>query len=86
VASNNACEPGEQLNVLADGDDECDRRVISILACSHSVKLCAHAAWAFLSQQPYPTPLPHTLELQSTKPSACLGDSVVNFQVDGGCV
>jgi len=28
---------------------ECLRRMISIVACCHSAKLCAHAAWDFRS-------------------------------------
>ena len=51
VTSVNACEPGEQLIVLANGDDiEWSRRVIAIVACCHRAKLCAHAARDFQSQ------------------------------------
>jgi len=50
VTSNNACEPGEQLIVLANGVDESSRRVISIVACCSGAKLCAHAARDFRSQ------------------------------------
>jgi len=49
---NNACEPGEQLIVLPDGDDESDlvERSLLLLAAT-MLKLCAHAARAFRSRQ-----------------------------------
>ena len=50
MISNNACEAGEQLVVLTNGDDKSDL-VISIVACCHSVKVCALAAQAFRQQQ-----------------------------------
>ena len=46
----NVCEASEQLIVLTNGDDKSDL-VISVVACWHRVKLCAHAAQAFRPQQ-----------------------------------
>jgi len=40
VTSNDACEASEQLIALTSGNDKSDL-VISIIACCHSVKLCA---------------------------------------------
>ena len=42
VASNNACEPGEQLIVLANGDDESDLVVWSLLLLAATVRSFAH--------------------------------------------
>jgi len=50
VTSDNACEASEQLIVLANGEEKSEL-VISIVACCHSVKLCALAAQAFRLQQ-----------------------------------
>jgi len=50
VTFNDAFEASEQLIVLTNGDDKSDL-VISIIACCHSVKLCALAAQAFRPQQ-----------------------------------
>ena len=47
VTSNNACEPGEQLIVLANGDDESDLYCCLLPQC----KLCAYAARDFRLQQ-----------------------------------
>jgi len=47
VTSNNACEPDEQLIVVANGDDESDLVRWTLVACCHKAKLCAHAARVF---------------------------------------
>jgi len=50
VTRNDACEASEQLIVLTNGDDK-SYLVISIIACCHSVKLCALAVQAFRPQR-----------------------------------
>jgi len=50
VTCNDACEASEQLIAFTNGYDKSDL-VISIVACCHSVKLCAFAAQAFRPQQ-----------------------------------
>ena len=50
VTCNNACEPGEQLTVLANGDDESDLVGWSLLLLPSTVRSCAHAARDFRSQ------------------------------------
>ena len=42
VASNNACEPGEQLIVPANGDDESDLVGWSLLLLAATVRSSAH--------------------------------------------
>ena len=42
VTSNNACEPGEQLIVLANGDDESDLVGWSLLFLAATVRSFAH--------------------------------------------
>jgi len=42
VTSNNACEPGEQLIVLANGDDESDLVGWSLLLLAATVRSFAH--------------------------------------------
>jgi len=42
VTSNNACEPGEQLIVLANGDDESDLVGWSLLLVAATVRSFAH--------------------------------------------
>jgi len=42
VTSNNACEPGEQLMVLANGDDESDLVGWSLLLLAATVRSFAH--------------------------------------------
>jgi len=42
VTSNNACELGEQLIVLADGDDESDLVGRSLLLLAATVRSSAH--------------------------------------------
>ena len=42
VTSNNACEPGEQLIVLASGDDESDLVVWTQLLLAATVRSFAH--------------------------------------------
>jgi len=42
VSSNNACEPGEQLIVLANGDDESDLVGWSLLLLAATVRSFAH--------------------------------------------
>jgi len=44
VAPNNACEPGEQLIVRADGDDESDLVGWSLLLLAATVRSFAHMA------------------------------------------
>ena len=42
VTTNNACEPGEQLIVLANGDDESDLVGWSLLLLATMVRSSAH--------------------------------------------
>jgi len=59
-ASNNKSDCGmealpiltcERLSITTSIRKERLRRMISIVACCHGAKLCAHAAWDFRSQQ-----------------------------------
>jgi len=58
-------------------------RMISIVACCHSAKLCAHAAWAFRSQQN--GAVTRILRLCCVKPSKKIVRSVHFFVKRRGC-
>jgi len=62
----------ERLNMMTSVREERLRRMISIVACCHSVKLCAHTARDFRSQQQHYTILDATARFRKYFPIICI--------------
>jgi len=76
----------ERLNVPTSVREERLRRMVSIVACCHSAKLCAHAARDFRSQQYHRSKSSHCAKKLGECCAICLGRSLSFHQAYFCCM
>jgi len=71
VTSNDACEPGEQLIVLANGDDESDLVGLRLLLLAATVRSFAHMPLGISDRNSTNDFLRFSLQKSSVYPDLC---------------